>query len=269
MPGISIKTAKDIEILREAGKILAGILADLEAATKPGVTSFELEELTRKLTKAADAKPAFLGYTPQGAPRPYPAALCLSINDVVVHGIPNETNYTIQDGDIVTLDMGVIYKGLIVDSAVTIGVGNVDEKGKQLLKAGKEALDAATELCRHWTETGKNGIKTGDIGAAIEKANDYYNKKYGFNFAEGIGGHGVGYHVHEDPFVPNFGRPGQGVLLKPGMVIAIEPILNEGDEKITLDDDGYVYRTFDGKRSVHFEHTVVITETGAEVVTER
>ncbi|MES3005745.1 MAG: type I methionyl aminopeptidase [Patescibacteria group bacterium] len=266
MSGVTIKTAVDIEILRRAGKILADILSELEAVAKVGITSFELEKTALKLTKKAGAKPAFLGYTPQGASRPYPAALCLSINDVVVHGIPNAVSYTLKDGDLVTLDMGISYKGMIVDSATTIGVGDVDSKGKQLLKAGKEALDAAVEICKHWTEK-KVSIKTGDIGMAIEKAGEYYRKTYGFNFAEGLGGHGVGYYVHEDPFIPNFGKPGQGVVLKPGMVIAIEPILNEGDERITLDDDDYTYRTFDGKRSVHFEHTVLITEKGAEVLT--
>lgn len=269
---VSIKTATDIDILRKAGKILASILRELEKAVKPGVSSQALEDLARKLTAEADAKPAFLGYTPQGASRPYPAALCLSVNDVIVHGIPNENPLTIKEGDIVTIDMGISYKGMIVDSAITVGVGEVDQKGKQLLKAGKESLDAAIELCKHWTEyvgpAGKSGgIKTGDIGAAIEKSVEYYHKTYSFNFADGLGGHGVGYSVHEDPFVPNFGKPGQGVLLKPGMVIAIEPILNEGDSRITLDDDDYTYRTIDGKRSVHFEHTVLITDTGAEVLT--
>lgn len=269
---VTIKTAADIDILRKAGKILASILHELEKAAKAGVSSQDLEDLARKLTVQADAKPAFLGYTPQGAGRPYPAALCLSVNDVIVHGIPNENPLTLEEGDIVTIDMGISYKGMIVDSAITVGIGEVDQRGKQLLKAGKESLDAAIELCKHWTEhvgsSGKRGgIKTGDIGAAIEKAGEYYHKTYGFSFAEGLGGHGVGYAVHEDPFVPNFGKPGQGVLLKPGMVIAIEPILNEGDARITLDDDDYTYRTFDGKRSVHFEHTILITETGAEVLT--
>lgn len=273
MAGVTIKTAADIEILRKAGKILADVLVGLKAVTKPGVSSLVLEDVARKLTADAGAKPAFLGYTPYGAHRPYPAALCLSVNDVIVHGIPNENPLTIQEGDIVTLDMGISYQGMIVDSAITIGVGEVDNKAKQLLKAGKESLDAAIELCKHWPEhigSGgkKAGIKTGDIGAAIEQAGEYYHKTYGFNFAEGLGGHGVGYAVHEDPFVPNFGKPGQGVVLKPGMVIAIEPILNEGDGRSTLDDDDYTYRTIDGKRSVHFEHTVLITETGAEVLTQ-
>lgn len=259
----SIKTAEDIEILRKAGAILADILRKLDIAAKPGVSSQDLEDLARKLTAEAGATPAFLGYTPQGASHPFPAALCLSVNDVVVHGIPNVNPSVLEEGDIVTIDMGISYKGLIVDSAITVGIGEVDQRGKQLLKAGKETLDAAIELCKNRTGV----IKTGDIGASVEKAGEYYHKTYGFNFAEGLGGHGVGYAVHEDPFVPNFGKPGQGVVLKPGMVIAIEPILNEGDSRITLDDDDYTYRTFDGKRSVHFEHTVLITETGAEVLT--
>ncbi len=268
---IQLKTPQDIEILRQGGAILGRILVELAKACVPGITSVELENLARKLTADAGATPAFLGYTPHGADRPYPAALCLSINDVVVHGIPNETVVTIKAGDLVTIDMGIAYKQRIVDSAVTISAGGLDatdERGRKLLQAGKECLDAALEACKNWRKDFPNGIKTGDVGAAIDKALTYYHKTYGFNMAEYLGGHGVGFSVHEDPFVPNFGKPGQGPVLQPGVVIAIEPILNEKSEKITLDDDGYTMRTYDGKRSVQFEHTVVITEDGAEVLTQ-
>ena len=290
---LQTKSKEDIQILRQAGKILGSILKELEKAVqnsfldatesplngpskdaskepKP-ITSLDLENLARKLTAEAGATPAFLGYTPEGADRPFPAALVLSINDVVVHGIPNGKIRVILPGDLVTLDMGVAYKGRIVDSAVTICAGGedkTDEKGRKLLQAGRECLDAALEACKNWRKEYPKGIKTGDIGAAIEQANAYYKKTYGFNMAEYLGGHGVGFSVHEDPFIPNFGKKGQGPVLVPGAVVAIEPILNEGKEHIKLEADGYTIKTKDGKRSVHFEHTVVITEDGAEVLTQ-
>ncbi len=269
---IQLKTKEDIETLRQGGAILGRILQELAKATVPGVSSLDLENLARKLTAEAGAVPSFLGFTPHGAERAYPAALCLSVNDVIVHGIPNESPFKIKEGDIVTLDMGITYKQRVVDSALTIiaggeGSAKVDERAKKLLQAGKECLDAALEACKNWPKDFPGGIKTGDIGAVIEKALAYYKKTYGFNMAEGLGGHGVGYSVHEDPFVPNFGKPGQGPVLKPGAVIAIEPLVNEGSEDVVLEDDGYTIKTRDGKRSVQFEHTVVITEDGAEVIT--
>ncbi len=265
---IRLKTKEDIEILRQAGQILGSILLALKEATHPGVTSLELENLARKLTAKAGAIPAFLGYTPEGADRPYPAALVLSVNDVVVHGIPNENILTIKEGDIVTLDMGISYKQRIVDSALTIGVGKIDERAKKLLQAGQECLNAGLEACKNWKRDYPSGIKTGDVGAAIEKTLLYYTKTYGFHMAQYLGGHGVGYSVHEDPFMPNFGKKGQGPILAPNLVVAIEPLVNEGSERIKYDDDGYTIRTQDGKRSVQFEHTIVITEDGAEVLTE-
>jgi methionyl aminopeptidase len=266
---IQPKTKEDIETLREAGQILGTILKKLAEATKPGVSSLELENLARKLTAEAGAVPAFLGFTPHGAERAYPAALCLSVNDVIVHGIPNEKPFKIKEGDIVTLDMGISYKQRIVDSALTVIAGNSgDERAKKLLQAGRECLAAALEACLHWPKDYPGGIKTGDIGSVIEKTLEFYHKTYGFNMAEGLGGHGVGYSVHEDPFIPNFGKPGQGPVLKPGTVIAIEPLVNEGKAGLSLDDDGYTIRTIDGKRSVQFEHTVAITEDGAIILTK-
>ncbi|HEY1037433.1 MAG TPA: type I methionyl aminopeptidase [Candidatus Paceibacterota bacterium] len=269
---IQLKTEQDIKTLREAGAILGRILTELEKATVGGVSSLELENLARKLTAEAGAVPAFLGYKPYGADRPFPAALCLSVNDAVVHGIPNEKPFTINDGDIVVLDMGITYKGRVVDSAITVSAGGpdkTDEKGRKLLQAGKEALDAAIEACKNWKTDFPNGIKTGDVGHAIDKAFSYYHQTYGFNMAEYLGGHGVGFSVHEDPFIPNYGKPGQGPVLKPGAVIAIEPIINEKSGETYLDSDGYTLRTTDRRRSVHFEHTIAITEDGAEVLTVR
>ncbi len=268
---IQLKTRQDIDTLRQGGAILASILKALKEATVGGVSSLELENLARKLTAEAGATPAFLGYKPYGADRPFPAALCLSVNDAVVHGIPNEKPFAIKDGDLVVLDMGISYNGRIVDSAITVSAGGedkTDERGRKLLQAGKEALAAAIEACKNWKQDFPNGIKTGDVGAAIDKSFAYYKKTYGFSMAEYLGGHGVGFSVHEDPFVPNFGKPGQGPVLQPGVVIAIEPIINEKSGETYLDSDGYTLRTTDKKRSVHFEHTIVITEEGAEILTQ-
>lgn len=259
---VKLKTKEEIAILREAGKKAAGILEVLKKEAKPGVSTDAINALMLKLCKEVGAEPSFLGYQPWTAPRPYPAALCVSVNDVIIHGIPNEKPIILKEGDIVTLDVGLNYKGLFVDTAVTIGIGEIDERAKKLLEAGQQALDAGIFVC-------KPGIKTGDIGHAVEESMDYYTKKYGFHLADAVlGGHGVGYGVHEDPFVPNASAKNQGYKLQPGLVIAIEPMVNEGTHKFKVDRDGYTYRTADGKRSVHFEHTVAITEDGVEILTQ-
>ncbi len=258
---IRIKTKEDIEKLRIGGKKLAKILKELAVLVHPGISSAALEEAALRLCGEEGGKPAFKGYKPQGAKRPYPAALCLSVNDIVVHGIPHEKPYIIKEGDLVTLDMGFTYEGLITDSAITVGVGKVDENGRKLLEAGAKCLEAGIFAA-------EEGQKTGDIGHAISTTLEYYRKAYGFSIASGIGGHGVGYDVHEDPFVPNFSKPNQGVVLEEGLVIAIEPIINEKSPEVYLDDDGYTIRTEDAKRSVHFEHTVVISKKGVEILTQ-
>ncbi len=263
---LKLKTPEEIAILREGGRRLALILKELESMVKPGVSSADLEMRARELCAQHEGKPAFMGYTPRGADRPFPAALCLTVNNGVVHGIPHENPYTINEGDLVTLDMGLIYKDMITDSAITVACGDtLDKKARALLEAGQKCLEAGIFAARA-------GAKTGDIGHAIAEALEFYTKTYGFHFAEGLGGHGVGYSVHEDPFVPNFSRPNQGVVLEPGLVIAIEPIVNEKGEGIVLEDDGYTITTEDGGRSVHFEHTVVITangdDRGADILTQ-
>ena len=265
---VTIKPQEDIAILRVAGEKLARILNTLRDSVRIGMSSSELEDLARDLTEKEGAVPSFLGYTPAIAHRPYPAALCLSVNDVVVHGIPNEKPFIIKDGDVLTLDMGISYKGLFVDSAITIPVGDVDVKGKKLIESGESCLNAVIEALKNWPKDYPKGIKTGDIGNIVEKTLSFYRKTYGFNTVNIFGGHGVGYSVHEDPFIPNFGAKGQGVVLKPGMVIAIEPIIAEGKGEVEIDDDGYTYRTIDGKRATHSEHTILITDAGAEVLTD-
>ena len=253
---ITTKTLEDIKILRQAGRYLAEILKVLSERVKPGVSTKEINDWAMDLCKERGVLPVFLGYKPHGAPRPYPGAICVSINDEVVHGIPNENPKDLKEGDIVSLDMGVSYKELIVDSAVTVAVGVIDSQAKKLLEATEKALyigiDAAVV-----------GAKTGDIGYAIEK----FIKPKGMSLPVELGGHGVGYSVHEDPFIANFGKKGQGPALKEGMVIAIEPMVNEGTARINFSSDGYTVRTADGKRSAHFEHTVAITKNGPEILT--
>lgn len=254
---ITLKTPEDIVKLREAGKRLAKVLAVLKGAVAPGVSARELDSIAANLVADMGDKPAFLHYKPQGAKRPYPASLCVSINDEIVHGIPNEDDTKIlKEGDIVSLDMGLIHQGMIVDSAITVGVGTIDAKAKKLLAVTEEALYKGIKAA-------KGGARIGDIGTAIEPT----ALANGFTLAEELAGHGVGYKVHEEPYVPNFGIPGEGPLLRPGMVIAIEPMFNEGEAGIIFDKDGYTIRTADGSRSAHFEHTVLITDGAAEILT--
>ena len=254
---ITIKTKEEIAILREGGKRLARILKALAKAVEPGISTQALNDLAEKLVREGGDTPSFLGYTPYGAKRPYPAALCVSINDEVVHGIPNETERFLQEGDIVSLDMGLIHNELVTDSAITVPVGKVDEKAEKLLSITKDALMCGIKAVRA-------GCTTGDIGFAIES----FVKPHGYGIVRELAGHGVGYAVHEEPYVPNYGRKGEGEVLKAGMVIAIEPMLNEGSAAVKLDKDGYTYRTRDGSRSAHFEHTVVVGENGAEILTQ-
>ncbi|KKW11038.1 MAG: Methionine aminopeptidase [Parcubacteria group bacterium GW2011_GWA2_49_9] len=253
---ISIKTKQEIAILREGGKRLAEILRAVAAEVKAGVSTHALNDLAEKLITERGDTPSFLGYSPSGAKRPFPAALCVSVNDEVVHGIPNETEKFLKEGDIVTLDAGLIHQGLFTDSAITVGVGKINEKAQKLIDVTKKSLSVGIKAVRA-------GATTGDIGYAIEK----FVKPFGYGIVRELAGHGVGYAVHEEPFVPNFGKRGEGVVLKAGMVLAIEPMLNEGGAVVKLASDGYTYRTRDGSRSAHFEHTVVVTENGSDILT--
>ncbi len=254
--GISIKTKKEIDTLREGGKHLASVLRALADAVHPGVTTHELNTLAEKLIKDGGDTPSFLGYAPSGAKRAFPASICVSINEEVVHGIPNEEEKILKEGDIVALDGGLIHKGLFTDSAITVGVGKIDTNAKKLLETTKKALMIGIKAVRA-------GATTGDVGFAIEQ----FVKPFGYGIVRDLAGHGVGYAVHEEPFVPNFGKKGEGVVLKAGMVIAIEPMLNEGDAGVKLASDGYTYVTKDGSRSAHFEHTLVVTENGSDILT--
>jgi methionyl aminopeptidase len=254
---ITIKSKEEIKKLREGGRRLAGILAELSARVKPGMATSELDRIGRELAEKGGDRPAFLGYKPYGAKRPFPASVCISINDEIVHGIPSEEKI-LNNGDVVTLDMGLVHEGLITDHAVTVIVGKADPKDREL-------VDVTAKALRKGIEAIKPGGTVGDIGHAIEE----YVKPYGFGHAEGLAGHGVGYKVHEDPYVPNTGKAGTGEKLVPGMVIAIEPMLTRGKGKVVFDKDGYTVRTKDKSRSAHVEHTVVVTERGYLVLTEK
>lgn len=253
---IQPKTAKEIKLLREGGKHLAHVLAVLKDATVVGVSTAELEDKARGEIEKLGDTPAFLDYRPDGARRGYPAATCISINDEIVHGVPNEHEKIVKEGDLVTLDLGLIHEGLITDSAITVGVGNITDDAQKLLKATREALRAGIDAAQY-------GNHVGDIGAAIEEV----AKRYGVTIYRELVGHGVGYAVHEDPYVPNFGTQGHGDELVENMVIAIEPMFGLGSERIKLASDGYTYCTADGSLSAHFEHTIVITQDGPRVLT--
>lgn len=253
---IYIKTPEQIEILREGGKRHAAILEILTEKVVPGVTTGELDALALSLVREGGDEPAFLGYKPAGASYAYPATLCVSVNDEVVHGIP-DAKRVLQEGDVVSLDLGLKHKGLFTDAAVTVAVGTVDVKKRELLKVAQVSLYKGIDEI-------KPGARTGDIGHAIE----HYIKAYKYGIVRDLAGHGVGIAIHEDPFIPNYGQKGKGTLLKAGMVIAIEPMVNLGTAEVTLDDDDYTFRTADGKASAHFEHTVLVTEDGYEILTQ-
>lgn len=251
---IIIKTESEIARLRKGGPILADILRKVALRVAPGVTTAELDIYAYELIKQAGHTPAFLDYQPEGATFPYPASLCTSVNSEVVHGIPGKK--VLKEGDIISIDLGLNYEGVFLDHAVTVAVGAVSAKNKKLMAATKEALDAGIAAITP-------GARLGDIGYAIQSVAE----RNGLGIVYGFSGHGVGRAIHEDPYVMNTGKPGKGELLVPGMVIAIEPMFTLGAEEVVLAKDGFTYKTIDGSRAAHYEHTVLITETGAEVLT--
>src|SRR3990167_5541432 len=221
---IIIKTKEEIEILREGGKRLATVLYKIKEIVKPGISTKDLDNYAFKLIREMGDEPAFLNYKPEGADFAYPASLCVSVNNEVVHGIPNAKKI-LQEGDIVSLDLGLKHKELYTDMALTVPVG--------------------------------------DISHAIES----FVRSYRYGIVEVLSGHGVGKYIHEDPYVPNFGKANTGAKLIPGMVMAIEPMLNNGTKNVILDKDRYTFHTADGKKSAHFEHTILITESEPEILT--
>jgi methionyl aminopeptidase len=251
---VIIKSPKEIEIIRQGGKILAKVLSQTAKLIKPGISTYELDQYAKKLILQNGGTPSFLNYKPKGAKKAYPASLCVSINDEIVHGIPAK-NIILKEGDIISIDLGLKYKGLFTDHAITCPVGKISEKNKKLIDDTQKALEIGI-----WAAHG--GATVGDIGYAIEQ---FVGNKYGI--VRELAGHGVGKHIHEDPYIPNYGKKGQGERLIPGMIIAIEPMLNIGSGDIVSLDDGYTIKTKDGSFSAHFEHTILITEGDAEILT--
>ncbi len=245
-----IRTEKDREVLREGGRRLATVLQKVSKKCVPGVTPKELDAYAQELIAEYGDKASFLGF---GKP-PFPAALCISVNAGIVHGIPDD--YTLQQGDLVTLDGGIWHEELCTDSAVTVSVGHISKEDEKLVRATQEALAAQIEVAI-------TGNTIGDLGHAAESV----AKKYGYGYPKELGGHGVGLGVHEKPFVFNYGKKGQGEILKKDMVLALEPMFTAGSGTLKLANDGWTYETVDGSRSAHCEHTVIVGETEAEVLT--
>ena len=244
---IYLKTPEEIELLRKSNVLVGKTLAEVAKAIRIGITTLELDKIAEDFIRSNGALPGFLGY--QG----FPNTLCISVNDQVVHGIPS--NYALKDGDIVSVDCGTIIDGFYGDSAYTFCVGNVDPKVKKLLDTTKEALYKGIEQARH-------GNRIGDIGYAIQQ----HCQAAGFSVVREMVGHGIGRNMHEDPEVPNYGKRGQGLQLREGMVIAIEPMINMGNKGIVMERDGWTIRTIDRKPSAHFEHTVAIQKGDASIL---
>ncbi len=242
-----LKTSREIELMDEANRIVHRVLDGIAERIAPGVTTKELDIFAESLIRAAGAVPAFLNY------RGFPATLCTSINEVIVHGIPNDQ--ALREGDIVGVDCGVVYKGYYGDAARTFAVGRVTADAARLIAATRRALELAVAAVRP-------DQRLSDIGHAVQA----YVESQGFSVVRDFVGHGIGTSLHEEPQVPNFGEPGRGPKLKPGLVLAIEPMVNAGTSQVEVDADGWTARTRDGSLSAHFEYSVAVTETGARVL---
>ncbi|MFD5437323.1 type I methionyl aminopeptidase [Kitasatospora sp. NPDC127067] len=252
---VELKSDAGLAAMREAGRVVAQALAAVREQAAPGVSLLELDEVARGVLKAAGAASPFLGYRPSFAPVPFPAVICASVNDAVVHGIP--TGYRLRDGDLVSIDCGALLDGWAGDSAVSFTVGTARPEDTALIETTRRALEAGIAAA-------VVGNRTGDIAHAIGTV----ARAGRYGLLDGYGGHGIGRRMHEDPHVANEGRPGRGYPLRPGLVLAIEPMLLAGgrDDHRT-DPDGWTLRTVDGSRAAHVEHTVAITEDGPRILT--
>ncbi|MCB0359035.1 MAG: type I methionyl aminopeptidase [Bdellovibrionales bacterium] len=254
---IQLKSKAEIDKMRQANLLVCSVLDKLESMVRPGVTTAELDAVARDMTVAAGATPAFLGY-PSSAKnvQPFPGVICSSVNEVIVHGIPNDI--PLQEGDIISVDYGCCLDGFFGDAARTIPVGRVAEEAALLLKVTREALEAAIGVC-------VAGNRIGDISHAVQSRVE----RDGFGVVREFVGHGIGRAMHEPPHVPNFGAAGQGRILKPGMVLAIEPMVTQGSYEARVLDDGWTAVTKDGKLAAHFEHSVAITDGEPFVLSRR
>ena len=242
------KSPQEIERMARAGVVVADVLALLGERARPGVSTEELDAIAEEFIRAQGGSPTFKGY------RGYPAAICTSPNDMVVHGIPGP--YTLEEGDLLSVDVGVTLDGFVADSAYTFPVGEVSPEAERLLEAGRAALAAGIEQCRV-------GNRLSDISHAIQATTE----EQGFSVIRSLVGHGVGRAMHEEPQIPNFGEAGHRPVLSPGMTLAIEPMLNAGDPEVVVHDDEWSISTSDGSLSAHFEHTVAVTEDGPRILT--
>ncbi|MFN3505150.1 MAG: type I methionyl aminopeptidase [Caldimicrobium sp.] len=245
---VILKTQQEIEILRKANAIVMEILLALREEVRPGKVTYEFEELALELCEKKKVRPAFKGY------RGYPYALCVSINEEIVHGMPSKEKI-LKEGDLVSFDFGVIYEGYYGDAALTVGVGHITQEAEKLLKVTEEALYYAIEKARI-------GNKIGDISYAIQQTVE----KEGFNVIRAFVGHGIGRSLHEPPEVPNYGKPGRGMKLEAGMVLAIEPMVSAGAWEVEILEDGWTAVTKDRSLACHFEHSVAITPSGPKIL---
>lgn len=246
-----VKTPDEVAAMRESGKMLAQVLSQVASEAVAGVSTKDLAERAKQLLRPLGGQPAFLGY--QG----FPDVLCVSLNDEVVHGIPS-TKRQLSDGDLVSMDFGVTYRGMITDSALTVVVGKGSKQDQHLTATTELSLEAGIMAV-------KPGAKTGDIGYAVQAVLD----KAGYGIVRDLVGHGVGHELHEEPNIPNTAKKGTGFKLEENMTIAIEPMATIGDYQVTVDPDRWTIRTRDGSRSAHFEHTILVTKNGADVLTAR
>ncbi len=246
---ITIKTTEEINIMAEAGRILAQVVKEIEKLAKPGITTLEIDRAAEALILKHGATPAFKNY--EG----FPYSLCASVNEIIVHGFP--ADYVLKEGDVIGLDLGVVYKGYYSDMAVTVPVGSISFEAKRLLMVAKKAL-------KRGIKKAKIGCTVGDIGETVQR----YVEGQGFSVIRDLCGHGIGKNLHEDPRIPNFGKRHSGEVLKEGMVICIEPMVSAGDWHLKKAKDGYGYATKDNSLSAHFEHTIAVTKAGPKILTE-
>jgi len=244
------KSDAEIETMAAAGRILADCLDELMAAVRPGITTRQLDRLAEEYIRGRGGVPSFKGY------RGFPGSICTSPNDMVVHGIPGR--YKVHDGDLLSIDVGVTFGGFIADSAVTVGVGQVTPEGERLMQATQASLEAALRRC-------VVGARLGDVSHAVQRVVE----EAGFSVVRSLVGHGVGRDMHEDPQIPNYGKPGTGPRLEAGMVFAIEPMVNVGGHEVFVAPDGWAIHSADNSLSAHFEHTVAVTAGGPRVLTRR
>ena len=251
---ILIKSSKEIEYMREAGRIVGLALKEIEKAVKPGITTHELDRIANNVLKHEGALPSFKGQEGFEGSEPYPATICASVNNQVIHGIPD--NYELKEGDIISIDMGALKNGYHGDAARTFAVGEISEEAKKLIEVTKESFFNGIKFA-------KVGNRVSDISHAVQE----HVEKFGFSVVRDFVGHGVGKELHEEPEVPNFGRPGHGPRLEKGMVIAVEPMVNAGKYDIDILRNGWTVVTSDGSLSAHYENTIVITEGEPEILT--